>query len=83
MIPTMILFGLAFGRWWKTSLIAGALGWPLLLLVGDVLRSSGEVVGAAALGLANALVGVTIHQLLLHLVRARRRPRERQSATHA
>jgi hypothetical protein len=36
MIPTMILFGLVFGRWWRVTLVAAALGWPLLLVVIDV-----------------------------------------------
>lgn len=75
MIPTMILFGLVFGRWWKTTLVAGTLGWPLLLLTGDVLHSAEEVAGAAALGLANTLVGVAVHQLFLRLVRALHRRR--------
>jgi hypothetical protein len=74
-IPTMFLFGLVFGRWWKTTLVAGTLGWPLLLLTGDVLHSPEEVAGAAALGLANTLVGMAIHQLFLRLVRALRRSR--------
>jgi hypothetical protein len=72
-IPTLILFGLVFGRWWKTSLAVGTLGWPLLLLAGDILHSPKEVAGAAALGLANTLVGVVIHQLFLRLIRALRR----------
>jgi uncharacterized YccA/Bax inhibitor family protein len=74
-IPTMILFGLVFGRWWKTTLVAGTLGWSLLLLAGGILHSLQEVAGAAALGLANTLVGVAIHQLFLRLVRALRRRR--------
>ena len=78
MIPTMILFGLVFGRWWKATLVVGTLGWPLLLLAGDILLSPVEVAGVAVLALANTLVGVAIHQLFLGLVRALRR---RQTAS--
>src|SRR6266508_4391883 len=35
MIPTLILFGLVFGRWWRLCLTAAALGWPVLLVVSD------------------------------------------------
>lgn len=75
MIPTMILFGLVAGRWWKTSLVAGTIGWPLLLFAQDILHAPREVLGAAALGLVNTLAGVAVHQLALRLIRAtRKRP---------
>jgi hypothetical protein len=75
MIPTMIVFGLVAGRWWKTSLVAGTISWPTLLLVQDILHAPREVLGAAALGLVNTLAGVTVHQLALRLIRAtRKRP---------
>ena len=48
MIPTMIVFGLVAGRWWKTSLVVGTIGWPLLLFVQDILHVPREVLGAAA-----------------------------------
>lgn len=73
MIPTMILFGLVAGRWWKTSLVAGTIGWPLLLLAQDILRTPREVLDAAALGLVNTLVGVAVHQLALRLLRSSRK----------
>lgn len=49
MIPTMILFGLICGHWWKTSMVAGTLGWPLVLLATDLIHSP-EVLGAAGGG---------------------------------
>lgn len=70
MIPTMMLFGLVFGRWWKTSLILGALGWPTLLLIDRTIHSPEEFLSAAGLGLLNTLVGVAVHQVLLRAVRA-------------
>jgi hypothetical protein len=70
MIPTMMLFGLVFGRWWKTSLLIGAFGWPTLLWIDAVDLSTAELVAAIALGLFNTLVGVAVHQALLRSVRA-------------
>lgn len=69
MIPTMILFGVVFGRWWLITLVAAALGWPLLLLATDVIGVDAGLVGAAALAVANAAVGVFVHQCLLHAYR--------------
>jgi hypothetical protein len=69
MIPTMIAFGLVTGRWWKTSLVTGTLVWPLLLVVSHVPLSPTELLGAAAFGLANTVVGVLVHQLVLRLIR--------------
>lgn len=65
MIPTMLLFGLVLGRWWKTALVIGAAGWALVLWTQGVVTSAPEVVGAAVLALVNTAVGVGIHQLAL------------------
>ena len=73
MIPTMIVFGLVFGRWWKTTLAAGTLGWPLLLLANGVLNPPGDIVDAAMFGFVNTLVGVAVHQSFLRVIRAIRR----------
>lgn len=77
MIPTMILFGLVFGRWWKLAIAAGALVWTVVILtVADTSVGNGGVLGtAAALGAANAAVGVAAHQAGLWLVRRLRRDR--------
>ena len=69
MIPTMILFGLILGRWWRVALIAAAVAWPALLLAGGTISSVAEVVRAAALGFANAAAGVLVHQSVLQAVR--------------
>jgi hypothetical protein len=73
MIPTMILLGLVFGRWWLASLVAAAAGWPLLLVVTDVDVSEAGLIEAAALAVTNAAVGVLIHQGVLHAYRHVRR----------
>ncbi len=40
MIPTMILFGLVTGYWWKFALPAAAVIWPTLLLASDTITAS-------------------------------------------
>lgn len=69
MIPTMILFGLITGRWWRFALIAAAIVWPVLLLVDGVMGLSAGLLAASLLGAANAAVGMAVHQALLWLVR--------------
>ena len=74
MIPTMVIFGLVAGRWWKTALVIGALGWAAILLLEGVITPS-QIPGAMMFGLANTAVGVAIHQGVLCLVRRLRRDR--------
>ena len=81
MIPTMLLFGLVLGRWWKTCLVVGTLGWPLLLWFDNIIDSPTEVLGAAGLAALNTAVGVAIHQSLLQLFRWLRK--DRQAPDHA
>lgn len=69
MIPTMILFGFVLGRWWKTCLVVGTFGWPLLLWLGNITGTPNELLGAAALAALNTAVGVAIHQSLLRMFR--------------
>ena len=61
MIPTMILFGLLLGRWWKVALVAGTSAWPLLLWSQGLLATPSDMLGAAALALVNTAVGVLVH----------------------
>jgi len=72
-IPTMIVFGLIFGRWWRLTLIVAALGWPLLLVTTDVMNVEVGLVGAAVLAVLNTGVGVIVHQAALRVVRRLRR----------
>jgi hypothetical protein len=83
MIPTMLLFGLILGRWWKSCTVAGTLGWPMLLWAQDIIQSPAEFVGAAGLGALNTMVGVGIHQLMWHLVRSLRGSRRSPDSSHA
>ena len=75
MIPTLILFGLVLGRWWQLSLVAAALGWPVLLVATDVMSVELGLLGASALAVGNAGVGVLVHQGLLRMTRNLRRSR--------
>ncbi|MEH1169496.1 hypothetical protein V6V47_29365 [Micromonospora sp. CPCC 205539] len=74
MIPTMILFGLAFGHWWRSTLVAAALIWPALMLASQVTTVEIGLLGAAGLGVANAAVGVLVHQTISRAIRGVRRP---------
>jgi hypothetical protein len=79
-IPTLILFGILCGRWWRAALAAGFIGWPLLLLGTGTMGVEWGLLGAAALAFVNTLAGVLIHQAVL---RAIRRARHGGSATDA
>jgi hypothetical protein len=69
MIPTLILFGLILGRWWRFSLIAAAIGWPLLLVATDVMGFEPGLLGAAGIAVINTGIGVLVHQTALRAVR--------------
>lgn len=79
----MILIGLVFGHWWRTTLIVAAIGWPLLLIATSVDIELVALPAAAALGAANAAVGILVHHALWLFVRgatgAVRRTREVRS----
>ena len=81
MIPAMIVLGLVFGRWWKLTLLVGAIFWPLVLMWDGVyqdildpgIQTSGGPVGftagAAFLGFLNTGIGVALHQGVAGLLR--------------
>jgi hypothetical protein len=73
MILTLILVGLVFGRWWRTTLIASVAGWPVLLVVLGITHSPTSLAGAAGLAAVNAGVGVAVHQGVARAVRRLRR----------
>ncbi|MFI5847139.1 hypothetical protein ACIA8B_14420 [Micromonospora chalcea] len=62
MIPVLILFGVLLGRWWRSSLVTAALGWPVLLVATDVMDVGVGLLGAAVLAVANTGAGVLLHQ---------------------
>lgn len=69
MIPVLILFGLVLGRWWRSSLVAAALGWPILLVATGVTDVGAGLLGAAVLAVANTGAGVLLHQGALLAIR--------------
>ncbi|BAL87993.1 hypothetical protein AMIS_27730 [Actinoplanes missouriensis 431] len=73
MIPTLILFGLVFGRWWGWSLVAAAVGWPVLLAATGVMPVGAALLGASALAVTNTAVGVCVHQVTARIIRRLRR----------
>lgn len=79
MIPTMLVFGLVLGRWWKVTVALGVVAWPALLLIDGTVGFELELLGAAIAGAANTLAGAAVHQGLLWLVRHLRKGR---SAPH-
>jgi hypothetical protein len=72
-IPSLIFFGLIFGRWWRSALIAGTFIWVVFLLLKDIVevdsRVIGMVLGAAGYAFLNIGVGVAAHQGVLRVVR--------------
>ena len=74
MVPTMILFGLLLGRWWRSALIVGTVAWTVLLWTEGLLETPPEIVGAATLAFANTAVGVIVHHVVLATARRAGRP---------
>jgi hypothetical protein len=69
MIPTILVVGLAVGRWWL--LPVAAVAWVVLLLATGVIGLV-EIPAAAGLALANAAVGVAVHKTVAWPLRQRR-----------
>ena len=69
MIPTLILVGLIFGRWWRIAIPLAAVGWAVLLIVTGVDSGFVFALGAAALAIPNVALGVLVHRVLWQLGR--------------
>jgi hypothetical protein len=72
-IPTLILVGAIFGRWWRATLLVSALGWPVLLVVTGAMSIGPALAGAAGLAVLNSGAGVLLHQGILRGGRKLRR----------
>ncbi|HEX6578191.1 MAG TPA: hypothetical protein VF082_07470 [Jiangellaceae bacterium] len=81
MIPTLIVFGLVFGHWWRLSLVAAAVSWPVLLVATDVMDAEVGLLGAAGLAVINAGIGALVHQGVLWTLRRSRRWRRSRSVS--
>lgn len=73
MVPTLILLGVLGGHWWRWTVPALSLGWPLLLLATGTPLTAGEVVIAIVLGLVNVGLGAVAYTVIRSVVRGRRR----------
>lgn len=70
MIPTLLLVGLVFGRWWRIVIPLATVIWIVLVSVtADPTADVGDALLAAALAAANVTVGALLHQLLWLLAR--------------
>ena len=65
MIPTLILIGAVFGRWWRVTLAVSVVGWPMLLESTGAISAGPALAGAAGLAVVNTGAGVLIHQGIL------------------
>ena len=70
MIPTMLLVGLVFGRWWRLVIPLGTLTWVVLLIVTGTGSGLSFALAAAAFGAANVIVGVLAYQVIAWLAHA-------------
>ncbi len=62
MIPTVLIVGLLVGRWWYVPFAATS--WAAVVWIEGSVTDAGGFFAAAGLALVNALVAVTIRQLL-------------------
>jgi hypothetical protein len=69
-ITPLIAFGLLFGRWWRTTLVVAAVGWPAILAVDGTVTTPVAAFASGLAGLVNAGVGVAVHRTVLHLTRS-------------
>ncbi|MFD0782366.1 hypothetical protein ACFQZ8_00270 [Micromonospora azadirachtae] len=61
------------------SLIAAAVGWPILLVARDVVNIELALLTASGLAMANTGFGVLVHQVILRMIRNHRRFRSSES----
>ncbi len=73
MVPTMIVFGLVLGRWWRSAILFGTAFWMVVVAAVTGASTAGALGAAAAVGAINATAGAAAHQGGLWLVRRARR----------
>lgn len=62
MIPTLLLAGLVFGKWWRITIPVATIGWAVLLLADGTVSDLTNFAGAAWFGFINVTVGVLVFQ---------------------
>ena len=73
-IPTLLLIGLVFGKWWRITIPATTVAWVVVLSVNETDSGVDFVFSAGAWAALNVTVGVLIFQgvrLLLRMIRTR------------
>jgi hypothetical protein len=61
-VPTLLLAGLVFGKWWRISIPAATIGWAVLLLADGTVSDLTHFAGAAWFGFINVTVGALVFQ---------------------
>jgi hypothetical protein len=61
-IPTLLLIGLALGRWWRVVVPVATIGWVLILIATGTGSGLSFALSAALLAAANLAVGVLVFQ---------------------
>jgi hypothetical protein len=69
MVPTLLIVGFLFGRWWRFAAPVAILGWPAWLIVAGVGSGPGFALGATVVAALNVAVGVVAYQVLRRLAR--------------
>lgn len=70
MIPVLLFLGVALGHWWRTALVASAIGWPAVLVATDVMDVEPVLLAASALAVLNVGVGLLLHHAVAWAWRA-------------
>lgn len=66
-IPTLLIVGLALGKWWRVVIPAATIGWVVLLFATDVGSGISFALSAALFAFANVTVGALVFQGLRSL----------------
>jgi hypothetical protein len=69
MVPTLLIVGFVFGRWWRLAAPIAILGWPVWLIVAGVGSGPAFALGATVVAVFNVAVGVLAYHLLRKLAR--------------
>ena len=62
MIPTLLIMGLALGRWWRVVIPVATIGWAVLLVATGVDSGVTFFAEAALFALINVTLGVLVFQ---------------------
>lgn len=72
MIPTLLVVGVVFGKWWRFAMPLATTGWVVALVATGAGSGITFGLGAGVLALINVTVGVLLFQCARYLFRAAR-----------